>query len=192
MNASTSFKIFDKIIKCIVKIETIVLVVSVFALTFVIMWQVICRYFLYVSTPWAEEVARYIFISMTFIGAALAITKSGHIDINIMDRVLEKKSADPEKSKIILQIVSFIATITFMTVFSFLYFLYLQKIVMRPQYSPAAQIPLLIPMGSIFTGSVLMIIQSIHMIFCAMLKLRSISVTTDQTTFLHQGGINLK
>ncbi|WP_158967167.1 TRAP transporter small permease [Chachezhania sediminis] len=44
------------------------------------------RYFFTYSLPWADEVARYLMIWMTFIGAGLALRAGGHVAItNLQD-----------------------------------------------------------------------------------------------------------
>ncbi|MDQ0338287.1 TRAP-type C4-dicarboxylate transport system permease small subunit [Caldalkalibacillus uzonensis] len=46
--------------------------------------QVAFRYIFQISAPWTEEVARFMFIYLTYIGAALAIREKSHIAIDIL------------------------------------------------------------------------------------------------------------
>ena len=46
--------------------------------------QVLTRYVLPYSLPWTEEMARFILIYITFIGAAVAIYEKSHITITIL------------------------------------------------------------------------------------------------------------
>jgi TRAP-type C4-dicarboxylate transport system permease small subunit len=43
--------------------------------------QIIFRYLLLVSVPWTEELARYLCVWTTFMGAAVAVEKGSHIKI---------------------------------------------------------------------------------------------------------------
>ena len=52
--------------------------------------QVIARYVLQVSVPWAEETARYVFIWMTFLGASYAAKKGIHIRVDLLESALGK------------------------------------------------------------------------------------------------------
>ncbi|MGM8930567.1 TRAP transporter small permease [Salinicola halophyticus] len=64
--------------KCLqgaIVILMIALVVSVFI-------QVVSRYVLNSSVPWTEELARYILVYLTFIGAALAVHEKTHLNVD--------------------------------------------------------------------------------------------------------------
>ena len=56
----------------VVKVEDGLLAAFMLVLTFSIIFQVVCRYVLKVSSPWCEELARYLFIAMTYIGSGRA------------------------------------------------------------------------------------------------------------------------
>lgn len=45
----------------------------------VVLWQVICRYILNFSSPWTEEIARYLLVTVTFVGAAIATRDDTHL-----------------------------------------------------------------------------------------------------------------
>ena len=45
----------------------------------IVLWQVICRYVLNYSSPWTEEIARYLLVSITFLGAAIATRDRSHL-----------------------------------------------------------------------------------------------------------------
>ena len=56
----------------VVKVEDGLLAAFMLVLTFSIIFQVVCRYVPKVSSPWCEELARYLFIAMTYIGSGRA------------------------------------------------------------------------------------------------------------------------
>ena len=65
------------------------LIATLFAATLVVITaQVLCRYVLNDSLVWTEELARYLFVWITFIGAALAVKEGTHIRVAlIVDRL---------------------------------------------------------------------------------------------------------
>lgn len=100
----------------VVKVEDGLLAAFMLVLTFSIIFQVVCRYVLKVSSPWCEELARYLFIAMTYIGSGRAFINNGHIGIDLMDTIVDKKSKDPEKFMKIFNRFSEIITLVFMPI----------------------------------------------------------------------------
>lgn len=137
----------------VVKVEDGLLAAFMLVLTFSIIFQVVCRYVLKVSSPWCEELARYLFIAMTYIG------------IDLMDTIVDKKSKDPEKFMKIFNRFSEIITLVFIVLFGVFYFQYLMKMAQRPQVSASMHINMLIPMSTILIGVVLMVYHSVCRLF---------------------------
>ncbi len=44
--------------------------------------QIVCRYILHELPPWTEELSRYLFIWANFVGASVALQRSGHVSID--------------------------------------------------------------------------------------------------------------
>lgn len=59
----------------------------------IIFLQVVSRTFLQSSFPWTEELARYLMIWLTFLGAAFSFQYGAHIGIGIITDKLPKKLA---------------------------------------------------------------------------------------------------
>jgi len=74
----------------IARIETAVIVLLVTLLTAVTFAQVITRYVLGDSLIWSEEAARYLFVWVSMIGAALAIRQGGHFGLDLLIRPMPK------------------------------------------------------------------------------------------------------
>ncbi|WP_075220433.1 TRAP transporter small permease [Acuticoccus yangtzensis] len=55
-------------------------------LAFVVFLQFFTRYVLNDSLGWTEEIARYLLIAVTFIGAIMAVRKTSHIAVEILYR----------------------------------------------------------------------------------------------------------
>lgn len=79
-------------------IDGIVLVVF-WVLAFVVFLQFFTRYVLNDSLGWTEEIARFLLIAVTFLGAFMAVRKESHIAVELVFRYL------PRRARFVLQIV---------------------------------------------------------------------------------------
>jgi TRAP-type C4-dicarboxylate transport system permease small subunit len=70
----------------VARIEAAVIVVLVTLLTAVTFAQVATRYLLNDPLIWSEEAARYLFVWVSMIGAALAIRQGGHFGLDLAIR----------------------------------------------------------------------------------------------------------
>ena len=60
-------------------------IAALFAATIVVVTaQVVWRYAFNNSLVWTEELSRYLFVWMTFVGAALAVKESSHIRVSLL------------------------------------------------------------------------------------------------------------
>jgi TRAP-type C4-dicarboxylate transport system permease small subunit len=67
------------------------LVVAVFwVLAFVVFLQFFTRYVLNDSLGWTEEIARFLLIAVTFIGAVMAVRRQSHIAVEVLYRWLSR------------------------------------------------------------------------------------------------------
>lgn len=112
--------------------------------------QVIARYALELSVPWAEETARYVFIWMVFLGAAYAAKKERHIRVDILENALG------EHKKIIRQI-SFFFFLMFALIMTYVGVTICRGMIIKPQYSSVLNIPMVyvyaaLPVGMILTA----------------------------------------
>jgi C4-dicarboxylate transporter DctQ subunit len=86
--------------KTINGLEEWTLTLVLLGLAFLTFVQVICRYVLDFSFSWSEEVARYLGVFITFLGAALGVKYGFHFS---MDLVYEKVRSD--RFRQVLQVV---------------------------------------------------------------------------------------
>lgn len=84
-------KIFDKISKAIDAGESLVCFILL-AVTVVIGFaQVLCRV-LHAALPWSEELLRYCFVWLTFMGAGLGIGAGTHLSVEFFAGLFPKKA----------------------------------------------------------------------------------------------------
>jgi len=74
----------------IARIEAAAIVVLVTLLTAITFAQVITRYALNNPLIWSEEAARYLFVWVSMIGAALAIREGGHFGLDLLIRPMPR------------------------------------------------------------------------------------------------------
>jgi TRAP-type transport system small permease protein len=83
-------KTFSKINTEILKYFLMVATLMTILMTFVILLQVVCRYFFNSALPWPEELARYAMVWLTFMVAPGAYQKGLKINVTLLsDRVSE-------------------------------------------------------------------------------------------------------
>jgi TRAP-type C4-dicarboxylate transport system permease small subunit len=94
--------------------------------------QVTARYLLNSPPEWTEELARIVFVYVTYIGAAVAIARQAHLKIDLLPMAL------PPKARSILRICWLVAAIAFLAVV-----LYQSEIlVTRLSHQPLTALPL--------------------------------------------------
>ena len=79
---------FDDILA---KGEAAVLIALVVIMTVVVFLQVVYRYVLTQPLHWSEELARYLFVWLSILGASLGLKKGGHFGLDIFFRMLPKQ-----------------------------------------------------------------------------------------------------
>ncbi len=79
---------FDDILA---KVEAAVLIGLVSIMTVVVFLQVVYRYVLTQPLHWSEELARYLFVWLSILGATLGVQKQGHFGLEIFFRMFPKQ-----------------------------------------------------------------------------------------------------
>lgn len=151
-------KLFDD------KFEEITLVVMLAIMVILVFLQVVMRYVFESSLSWSEEVSRFFFLWIIWLGSAYATKKNSHISIDFITSRLPKKAL---KIVIILKYVIWMAFAIFLAYVSWkLTFLIFE----RGQLSAALRIPMGFGYASIPFGITLMIIRLIQNFFINLRK----------------------
>lgn len=58
--------------------------ILIFAMTILIFTQVVCRYVMHNSLTWSEELGRYLFVWITFVGLPVALKAGAHVAIDLL------------------------------------------------------------------------------------------------------------
>ena len=99
---------YSKFLDVLEKIEKVILAVTVGIMVLIIAYQVIMRYIFAHANSWSEELARYLFIYDVMIGAAIAIRRNSHLQIDILINLMNPKV------RTILTIIATLAGMVFM------------------------------------------------------------------------------
>ncbi|MEE4217854.1 MAG: TRAP transporter small permease [Xanthomonadales bacterium] len=96
-----------KTVKILDAILTRVLVLLMFCLVGAVLWQVISRYVFSSPSSWTEELARFLLIWISLLGAAYAFRSGMHLALDIIPRKLTARPALWLKNFTIVMIVVF-------------------------------------------------------------------------------------
>ena len=70
------------------RMEEVFLVILMALAVIIVTAQVVTRYVLKVPLPWSEEIARYLFLWLTWVGASYATKERKHINIDVVYQML--------------------------------------------------------------------------------------------------------
>lgn len=116
--------------------------------------QVFSRYVLNYSFSWTEEIGRYSFVYLTFIGAALCIRNEMNINLDLLIKRL------PRSMSAILEMVVDISIIVFLVLLTYQGYLISLKTV--KQVSAALHLPMVLFYISIPLGAVFMLVNMVR------------------------------
>lgn len=154
---------FDQINALMLRGETFLMAFCTLALVGAIFIEVICRYLLFISTAWSEEISRYLFIWLTYIGSAYALSEGGHIEIDVCQQALKKSKAKNKELMLkLLEVVSIVTTVLFLAVFGKIFWDYMMRIFASIQTSPTMRIPMGYVYLPVFLGTMMGIFHCLH------------------------------
>lgn len=98
----------EKINNKIIKFLTFVLIILGTILTITVFVNVCSRYFFHSTIPWSEELARFVFVWVTFVGLVVANDKQEHMRLDFLVNAL------PNIPKKIIEILAYTISIVFL------------------------------------------------------------------------------
>ena len=147
-NIVQGLKKFDQILA---KGEAAVLILLVSVMTLVVFLQVVFRYALGRPLDWSEELASYLFVWLSVLGAALAVQKGGHFGLDFFSRLLP----GPGKRFIWILIHLLMASVVLVILFQGITLVQRTRL----QLSPAMSVSMAWPYASLPTGAALMAVH---------------------------------
>jgi TRAP-type transport system small permease protein len=157
-------QISAKVSRASEKIVQITLVGMVGVMTVIIIIQVFMRYLFLYSLSWSEEVARYLMIWVSFLGASLALKYGFHIGVEfVINRI-------PEKIRGWTNLVAKLGMLLFLIYFTIGGFRVSWAV--RDQDSPALLFSMAYAYLSAPVGGLFMIIQLLNLLIEDWIKVR--------------------
>lgn len=148
-------------------LEEYLLVYSLMFSLGLIFVQVVLRYCLGYSLSWSEELARYLFLWQTWIGASYAVKEHKHLRIDIIQNFIKG-----EKQKIKFELFILLIWLFFSITIVYQSGILIKLIYLRRQLSPALQLPMAVAYASVCVGCGLMVIRLVQEIMDYIKKLR--------------------
>ncbi len=130
--------------------DVVTIVVSVF-LVIVVFFQVFFRYALNSPLAWSEELARFTFVWLVFISAAVVARDDSHMSMNFLVNLM------PQKMRVIIDILSKLLISIFMAITMWQTILIMR--ITASQTSPSLHIPMSLVYFSLFVGFALMLLD---------------------------------
>ncbi len=132
--------------------------------------QVVCRFILKMSVPWTDELARYLWISITYVGVGAAVSDNSHVEIALIASLIKKIKRERKKllAARLTDIVRYVILL-FLSCFLFkLTWPYLLKVMAIGQLSAALHMPSWILVGVLAFG---MASMALHTLFRLILSI---------------------
>ena len=133
-----------------------VLITLVMVMTVVVLLQVIYRYVLARPLDWSEELARYLFVWISILGAALSVQRRGHFGMDFFFKMLPDKGR-----RFLIFLIYFLMGVVILVIFVEGIFL-VQKT--AAQQSPAMEISMGWAYACLPVGAALMAIHLLAII----------------------------
>jgi C4-dicarboxylate transporter DctQ subunit len=150
--------IISKFNRTIEKMIKPIVAMALLSITLILCFNVIARYIFGFSLKWAEELANYTIVYVTFFGAVACLPLGLHIS---MDALVEKVS---ENTKWYLSKVNAMIGVFFSAALSYYGFKLVAFVVERGQLSPAMMIPMVIPYIAIPSASILLAVEFLEIL----------------------------
>lgn len=128
-------------------------------MTVLVFVQVVMRYVFSNSLSWSEEVARYIFLWLSWVGASYAVRERSHFRVEMFANMIKGKAR--AHFEYFILIVWFLFSF-FLAWYGTKLFIFLQDM---GQVSPAMQMPMTWPYAAVPVGSALMCLRLIVEIY---------------------------
>jgi TRAP-type C4-dicarboxylate transport system permease small subunit len=141
------FRVMDRGINWLLAVLMAVMVV-------VIALQVWYRFILNNPLDWSEELGRYVFVWISFLGAAAGVRYQVHLGIDALEKIVGR-----EAFRYVLVLINIVIQIFLLFV---IYWGFTLLTVVRFQTSPSMLIPMTYPYAAVPVGAIFMLINSLR------------------------------
>lgn len=147
-------KAFKKLLDVLYAMTEYLLFFMIAVMVAVVFAQVFCRFILKASLPWSEELSRYVMVWISMLGASIGVRRKGHVGVEAVVMMFPRGLKKAVSAMTTLVAASFFVGMIYFGV----------KIcgVVATQESPAMEISMAIPYGSLVAGGTLMLLYSLE------------------------------
>lgn len=156
------------------KVLFVILAILSAAMVAVILYQVVLRYCFSAANVWAEELARFMFVWVTTLGASVAIRRNVHLRVDLVSDMLRPRP------RYILQIVLYVMVLLFLIYLCFLGIDLMGRTMVNK--SAGLRIPMAYPYSAIPVGGFFMILSCIEFIGKRVEDLRTLAAPQGGTS----------
>ena len=135
------------------RINTVIISLALLAMVGVVFLQTFCRFVIFRSLSWSEELSRYLFVTLIVLGVNLAITNHLFVRIEIIDNYLKGTAA--VMMNLIRKFIMIYVNIVFV------YSSFKLILIGANQTSPAMRIPMSLLYGIVFIGFAMNVFASL-------------------------------
>ncbi len=158
MQSSSGFhQFFRKVDNGIFKTELVVGVSLTVVMVVAVFLQVVFRYVVNLPLSWTEELARYVFVWASMLGASMGVKKKIHF---CLDSLLKSFS---QRQRKIAEIILYLLMSVFLLVLVYYGALFSRELYV--QTAPGLDIPMAIPYAAVPVGGLLMLLHILLMPF---------------------------
>lgn len=140
-------------------LEAVIVTILLLSMSFLVGLQVVMRYVFHNSLSWSEELARYMFIWLVYVGISYGVKRNRHICIDFVHDILPSKGA---------AVLSMLADLIFFA-FALLAVKYgsniVSRVVFSTQTSPALEIPMWLVYSAVPVGFGLVCLRLLQSLF---------------------------
>ncbi len=158
-------KAYSKFLDILEKIAFVFIALAVVTMMGVMMYQIIMRYAFSAANAWSEELTRYLFIYTVMLGAAIAVRRNSHLQIDVIIGRLNPRT------KAIFTIITTIGGIIFLAFLMFYSFRLVEQ--GAGTKSAGLGVTMNIPYFAVPVGCALMILSSIEVLLKNIAALKS-------------------
>ena len=157
----------EKIVSTMDRIENFLAVVLISLMCSVTFLQVVTRQVGY-PLSWTEELSRFTFIWLIYIGISMAVRQRKHLAVDIVPLLLS------DTGKVVLRIIADIISLVFFAVILFYGVQVIRKLMIQPQYSQAMKLNMTYAYLAPYVGSAMAIIRYIFDIIISVQEISGI------------------
>ncbi|MCI8652187.1 MAG: TRAP transporter small permease [Angelakisella sp.] len=151
------FKAYSRFLDRLEKLFLMILGLLLAAMTGIMVYQVVLRYLFHRPNVWAEEVVKFLFAWVCFVGAPVCMRRNSHLKVDFLLLKL------PESIRYLWQSVIVLLSIAFAAVIVPISIPMVRQVV--GQYSLGAHVPMWIPYLSVPFGGVFLVVFGVELFF---------------------------